>query len=166
MFYSFQEVADDWAFQVLHKRELKRQNDYSECWRINQERKKVQEEEDLKKRKQLMNFHDAINERQEQERLAVERRQEMKRKQEEEFIEENEMSGRIVAAMKEDKQMSDLQKESAKSFMKVTLQRQIQNNKVSSDKKKKEKEAKEWNERNTLVNLLDAEKQQKIYQNS
>ena len=164
MFYSFQEVADDWAFQVLHKRELKRQNDYSEFWKINQERKKIQEEEELKKTKQLLDIHNAINERQEQERLAIERRQETKRKQEREFVEENEMSGRIVAAMNEDKQLFNIQRESTKSFMKTILQHQIQNNKVSSDRKKKEKEEKEWNERNKLINLLDAEKQQMIYQ--
>ena len=111
-----------------------------------------------------MHFNLAISERLDQERLAKQQKQEAKRNQEREFSEENEMSGRIAAAIKEDKEMSNIQKDASKHYMKVMLQNQIISNELSADKHREAKVEKERVERNRLVDLLNAEKQQHVYQ--
>ena len=112
----------------------------------------------------MLKLNNVIMERIEQEKLAELRKQEAKRNQEIEFMEENEMSGRIASAIKEDKQISELQNEASKCYMKQFLQNQIQVNKKRASKNMEEKAEKERLERNRLVNLLSAEKQQSFYQ--
>ena len=112
----------------------------------------------------MLKLNNVIMERIEQERLAKTQKQEAKRNQEIEFMEENEMSGRIASAIKEDKQISELQNEASKCYMKQFLQKQIQVNKNRVSKDMEEKAEKERLERNRLVNLLSVEKQQSFYQ--
>ena len=122
------------------------------------------EECELEKKKEAMHFNLAIGERLHQERLAKEQKQEAKRNQEREYSEENEMSGRIADKIKEDKEMSNIQKDASKHYMKVMLQNQIKSNELSLGKHREDKVEKERVERNRLVDLLNAEKQQHVYQ--